>query len=114
MKKCRTIPTLKAAVAGDLSLCMPKRQLDNIVETLHALDKIAAGTANYDTLLYGVECKYYSARPDTDDKFEIKINSMHQMRSGCYAIGDGAGFTRSLAQAAAQGLMVADNILEEI
>lgn len=114
LKKCRTIPTLKAAVAGDLSLCMPKRQLDNIIETLHALDKIAAGTANYDTLLYGVECKYYSARPDTDNKFEIKINSMRSMRSGCYAIGDGAGFTRSLAQAAAQGLMVADNILEEI
>jgi uncharacterized FAD-dependent dehydrogenase len=112
LRKSRTVPTLKAAVAGDLSLCMPKRQLDNIIETLQALDKIAPGTANYDTLLYGVECKYYSARPLTDDKFEIKIdNSEH--KSGCYAIGDGAGFTRSLAQAAAQGLMVADNILQE-
>jgi uncharacterized FAD-dependent dehydrogenase len=114
LKKSRTIPTLKAAVAGDLSLCMPKRQLDNIIETLHALDKIAAGTANYDTLLYGVECKYYSARPLTDDKFEIKVNNIENSKSGCYAIGDGAGFTRSLAQAAAQGLMVADNILQEI
>lgn len=55
-------PTLNA-VAGDLSLCLPKRQLDNIVETLAALDKIAPGTMNYDTLLYGVECKYYSAVP---------------------------------------------------
>lgn len=101
-------PTLKSAVAGDLSLCMPKRQLDNIIETLHALDNIAQGTANYDTLLYGVECKYYSARPETTDKFEL-INM-----SNVYAVGDGAGFTRSLSQAAAQGLMVADNIISNM
>lgn len=96
-------PTL-TAVAGDLSLCLPKRQLDNIVETLRALDQIAPGTMNYDTLLYGVECKYYSARPDCKD-FEL---------DGCekiYAVGDGTGFTRSLSQAAAHGLYVADKIL---
>ena len=100
-----TRPTLDA-VPGDLSLCMPKRQIDNIIETLHALDRIAPGTANYNTLLYGVECKYYSARPLTDD-FEI---------DGCekiYAVGDGAGFTRSLSHAAAHGLYVADKILAE-
>ena len=98
-------PTLNA-VAGDLSLCLPKRQLDNIVETLAALDKIAPGTMNYDTLLYGVECKYYSARPDCTD-FEL---------DGCekiYAVGDGTGFTRSLSQAAAHGLYVADKILRD-
>lgn len=99
-----TRPTLDA-VAGDLSLCMPKRQLDNILETLHALDKVAPGTANSDTLLYGVECKYYSARPEADD-FEISG------RSGIFAIGDGAGFTRSLSQASANGLYVADKILK--
>lgn len=96
-------PTL-SAVPGDLSLCMPKRQLDNIVETLHALDQISPGTANYDTLLYGIECKYYSARPKCTD-FEI---------DGCpgiYAVGDGAGFTRSLSQASANGLYVADRII---
>lgn len=98
-------PTLKSAVAGDLSLCMPKRQLDNIIETLHALNNIASGTANYDTLLYGVECKYYSARPETTNKFELLE------MPNVYAVGDGAGFTRSLSQAAAQGLMVADNII---
>lgn len=98
-------PTLKA-VAGDLSLCMPKRQLDDIIETLYALDKVAPGTANSDTLLYGVECKYYSARPECED-FELK------KYKGCYAIGDGAGFTRSLSQAAAHGLYVADKILKE-
>ena len=95
-----THPTLDV-IPGDLSLCMPKRQLDNILETLHALDRIAPGTANHDTLLYGIECKYYSARPATKD-FEL---------AGCndiYAIGDGAGFTRSLSHAAAHGLYVAD------
>lgn len=100
LKQSTVRPTL-AAVPGDLSLCMPKRQLDNIMETLEALDKIAPGTANYDTLLYGIECKYYSARPESEN-FKIK---------GCkniYAIGDGAGFTRSLSQAAANGLYVAD------
>lgn len=97
-----TRPTLNA-VPGDLSLCLPKRQLDNIVETLHALDAVAPGTSNYDTLLYGIECKYYSARPECEN-FQIV---------GCpdlYAIGDGAGFTRSLSQAAANGLYVADLI----
>lgn len=102
MRACTTRPTLNA-VAGDLSLCLPKRQLDNIVETLHALDAIAPGTANYDTLLYGVECKYYSARPACEN-FEI------EGCKGIYAVGDGAGFTRSLSQAAANGLYIADLI----
>lgn len=91
------------AIPGDLSLCMPKRQLDNIIETLHALDKVAPGTANYDTLLYGVECKFYSARPKATN-FELDD------AKDIYAIGDGAGFTRSLSQAGANGLMVADII----
>lgn len=104
LKSSTTVPTLDA-VAGDLSLCMPKRQLDNIIETIYALDRIAPGTANHDTLLYGIECKYYSARPVAND-FEI------DGCDGIYAIGDGAGFTRSLAQAAANGIFVADKILK--
>lgn len=98
-------PTLNA-VAGDLSLCIPKRQLDNIIETIHQLDKIAPGTSNYDTLLYGVECKYYSARPKMNN-FEM------QNCSKIYACGDGAGITRSLAQAAANGLYLADIIADQ-
>jgi uncharacterized FAD-dependent dehydrogenase len=105
LKQSTTRPTLQA-VPGDLSLCVPKRQLDNIIDTLHALDKIAPGTANYDTLLYGVECKYYSARPKNDD---FMLDGMPKI----YAAGDGAGFTRSLSQAAANGLYVADKILRE-
>lgn len=106
LKASTVRPTLDA-VAGDLSLCMPKRQLDNIIETLHALDKIAPGTANYDTLLYGVECKFYSARPKCEN-FEL-VNAR-----GFYALGDGAGFTRSLSQAAANGLIVADILSKTI
>lgn len=102
LKQSSVRPTLDA-IPGDLSLCMPMRQLENIVETLQALDSIAPGTANYDTLLYGVECKYYSARPKAVD-FELDGTK------GIYALGDGAGFTRSLAQAAANGLIVADII----
>ena len=108
LKKSTVKPSLKGAVAGDLSLCLPKRQLDNIIETLHALDKIAPGTANYDTLLYGIECKYYSARPETDENFMLKG------KQGIYACGDGAGFSRSLAQAAAQGLLIADILLHQV
>lgn len=105
LRASTTAPTLDV-VPGDLSLCMPKRQLDNILETLHALDRVAPGTANHDTLLYGIECKYYSARPAAEG-FEL---------CGCpniYAVGDGAGFTRSLSHAAAHGLYVADRILEK-
>ncbi|MEA5012181.1 MAG: FAD-dependent oxidoreductase [Angelakisella sp.] len=102
LRQSTTIPTL-CAVPGDLSLCLPKRQLDNIIETLLQLDKVAPGTANHDTLLYGIECKYYSARPTCQD-FEIVGHP------GLFAIGDGAGFTRSLSQAAANGLYVADKL----
>ncbi len=103
LKASTTRPTLNA-VPGDLSLCLPKRQLDNIIETLYALDSVAPGTANYDTLLYGVECKYYSARPESED---FELSGLERV----YATGDGAGFTRSLSQAAANGLYVADKIL---
>jgi len=103
LRACTTVPTLDA-VPGDLSLCLPKRQLDNILETLDALDAIAPGTANHDTLLYGAECKYYSSRPRCED-FELCGHP------GFYAAGDGSGFTRSLSHAAANGLYVADKIL---
>lgn len=102
LSQSTTIPTLNAT-PGDLSLCMPKRQLDNIIETIYALDKIAPGTANRDTLLYGAECKYYSARP----KF---MNAEFEIAQDIYCIGDGASVTRSLSQAGAQGLYVADKI----
>lgn len=101
-----TRPTL-TATPGDLSLVLPKRHLDNIVEMIYALDKIAPGTANYDTLLYGVEVKFYSARLELTDELETTNKNM-------FAIGDGAGITRGLSQAGASGVHVARKILQRI
>ena len=82
------------------------RYAASIIDTLYALDKIAPGTANYDTLLYGVEAKFYSIKPDfIDDDFRITPN--------VFAIGDGAGITRGLAQAGANGLYVANAIINK-
>lgn len=95
------IPTLEA-FPGDLSIVMPYRALTNIIETLYALDKVAPGCANDDTLLYGCENKYYSIRPVHDGKFSII--------DGVYLIGDGSGITRGLSQSGAMGLFVGDEI----
>ncbi len=99
MEKCFTRPTLKAT-PGDLSLVIPKRQLDDIIEMIYALDKIAPGTANEDTLLYGVEVKFYNSKVEVDENLETKM-------PGLYALGDGSGVTHSLSQASACGVHVA-------
>ena len=107
MKQSTVRPTLTAAVPGDLSLTLPKRQLDNIIEMIYQLDKIAPGTANYDTLLYGAEVKFYSARLELDENLETKL-------PGFFAAGDGAGVTRGLAQAGASGVQAARAISERL
>ena len=99
MRKCFTKPTLKAT-PGDLSLVLPKRQLDDIVEMIYALDKIAPGTANEDTLLYGVEVKFYNSKVSVDNNLETAVD-------GLYILGDCSGVTHSLSQAAASGIYVA-------
>lgn len=106
LSKSFTKPTLKAT-PGDLSLVLPKRHLDNIIEMIYALDRIAPGTANDDTLLYGVEVKFYSARLVLTKKLETKLQNI-------FAIGDGAGVTRGLSQAGASGVYVARTILARI
>jgi len=98
MSKSFTRPTLKAT-PGDLSLVLPKRQLDDIIEMIYALDKIAPGTANEDTLLYGVEVKLYNSKVEVDNNLESKIK-------GLYVLGDGSGVTHSLSQASASGVYV--------
>lgn len=97
-------PTLKAT-PGDLSLVLPKRILDGIIEMVYALDKVAPGTANDDTLLYGVEVKFYNMEVDINENLE----SCH---SGLYIIGDGSGITHSLSHASASGVHVARSIIE--
>lgn len=97
-------PTLKAT-PGDLSLVMPKRILDGIIEMIYALDKIAPGTANDDTLLYGVEVKFYNMEVDLDEHLETN-------HKGLYIIGDCSGVTHSLSHASASGVHVAREILK--
>ena len=99
-------PTL-AATPGDLSLVLPKRILDGIIEMIYALDKIAPGTANDDTLLYGVEVKFYNMEVELDHNLESKYK-------GLYIIGDGSGVTHSLSHASASGVYVARHIAENI
>lgn len=99
-------PTLNAT-PGDLSLVLPKRILDDIIEMIYALDKIAPGTANDDTLLYGVEVKFYNMEVDVNKDMETKLYS------GLYIIGDGSGITHSLSHASASGVHVARCICRE-
>jgi len=99
-------PTL-TATPGDLSLVLPKRHLDNIIEMIYALDHVAPGTANDDTLLYGVEVKFYSARLKLTNELETEKTNM-------FAIGDGAGITRGLSQASASGIHVARIITKRL
>ena len=95
-------PTLQAT-PGDLSLVLPKRILDGIIEMIYALDKVAPGTANDDTLLYGVEVKFYNMEVEVSEKLESRYN-------GLYIIGDGSGITHSLSHASASGVHVARDI----
>ena len=101
------IPTLKDAVPGDLSLVFPHRIMVDIIEMLYALDKVTPGIASDETLLYGVEVKFYSNSVVIDKNFETSVR-------GLYSIGDGASVTRGLQQASANGLSVADSIMEKI
>ncbi len=96
-------PTLNAT-PGDLSLVLPKRILDGIVEMIYALDKVAPGTANDDTLLYGVEVKFYNMEVEVNEKL------MSKKYEGLYIIGDGSGITHSLSHASASGVLVAREI----
>ncbi|MBO7683021.1 MAG: FAD-dependent oxidoreductase, partial [Clostridia bacterium] len=105
MKESTTVPTLKAT-PGDLSLVLPKRILDGIIEMIYALDKIAPGTANDDTLLYGVEVKFYNMEVELDENLET-------CHKGLFVIGDGSGVTHSLSHASASGVYVARHILEK-
>jgi uncharacterized FAD-dependent dehydrogenase len=98
-------PTL-SATPGDLSLVLPKRILDGIIEMIYALDNIAPGMANDDTLLYGVEVKFYNMEVELDENLETK-------HKGLYVIGDGSGVTHSLSHASASGVYVARKIAEE-
>ena len=107
LKEGFTKPTLKEAVPGDLGLVLPYNFMKSLIEMIEALNHVSPGIASDHTLFYGVEAKFYSARPEVNDKFETKIN-------GLYVAGDGAGLTRGLAQAEANGVWVARDIVNSL
>ena len=100
-------PTLKEAVPGDLGLVLPYNTMKSICEMIEALNHVTPGIASEHTLFYGVEAKFYSKRPEISNNFETKIK-------GLYVGGDGAGLTRGLAQAGANGVFVARDIISKI
>ncbi len=107
LKKSTTIPTMKNAVPGDLSYVLPHRYLVSIIEALKAFDNVAPGLYSKNTLLYGVECKFYSSKVQVNDNFETSVKNL-------YTIGDGAGITRGLMQASVTGIVVARDIINKI
>ena len=107
LKKSTTEPTLATAVPGDLSFVLPHRHLTSIIEALRAFDNIAPGLYSNNTLLYGVEVKFYSSTIQVDSHFATALE-------GFYAIGDGAGVTRGLMQASVTGVVVARDIAEKL
>ena len=104
MAKGLVQPTLKEATPGDLSLVLPYRHLINILEMLEAMDRIIPGVNSRNTLLYGVEVKFYSSRLQLNKALESQIHNL-------FAAGDGAGLTRGLTQASASGMYVGQEIL---
>ena len=105
MKRNTVVPTLKSAVAGDITFALGYRTMTDILEFIRALDKIIEGFANPDNLLYGPEIKFYSNQISIDSNFETNIK-------GLYSIGDGGGMTRGLMMASCSGVQMA-RILEK-
>jgi uncharacterized FAD-dependent dehydrogenase len=105
LRRSTVQPTLTGATPGDLSFVLPFRHLRDILDMLEALDALSPGVNARDTLLYGVEVKFYSARPQLDQGLQTEVENL-------YAIGDGAGITRGLVQASASGVLAARSILD--
>ena len=108
LKESFVTPTLKEAIPGDLGLALPYNTMKSIIEMVEALDKVTPGIASEHTLFYGVEAKFYSARPEVKKTFET------EKVKGLYVGGDGAGITRGLAQAGANGIIIARNIIRSM
>ncbi len=106
LNKLSYTPTLKDAVPGDLSYVLPSRIVTALLETFDELEKVCPGISGRDTILYGVEVKFYSAKIEVD-------NNLQTSYKGVYAIGDGAGITRGLMQASISGVIAARNILKK-
>ena len=104
LERNTVVPTLKSAVAGDITFALGYRTMTDILQFIRNLDKVVEGFANPDNLLYGPEIKFYSNKIDIDEKLETSVK-------GLYSIGDGGGLTRGLMMASAAGVQTARNIV---
>ena len=107
IKQGKVEPTLKSATPGDLSFALPFRHLTGLIEMLMAMDKLTPGVASPDTLMYGIEVKFYSFRPKLSSCLETEVRNM-------FAVGDGTGVSRGLVQASASGLVAAVEIMRRV
>ena len=104
MSHCLVQPTLKEATPGDISYVLPYRHLSGILEMLEAMDRLAPGVASRHTLLYAVEAKFYSSKPKLSPQLETEVRNL-------FAVGDGAGVSRGIVQAAASGIVAAREVV---
>jgi len=107
LERNSVVPTLKSAVAGDITFALGYRTMTDILQFIRNLDKVVEGFANPDNLLYGPEIKFYSNKIDIDNNFETSIE-------GLYSIGDGGGLTRGLMMASCAGVQTARNIISKL
>ncbi|MFR5890863.1 MAG: NAD(P)/FAD-dependent oxidoreductase, partial [Lachnospiraceae bacterium] len=92
-------PTLKDAVAGDITAAMPYRAMINIINFIQAVDHVVPGFASTETLLYSPELKFYSNRVKMDEDFNTNVK-------GLYCLGDSSGWTRGLMMASVMGVLM--------
>ena len=92
-------PTLKDAVAGDITAAMPYRTMINIINFIQAMDHVVPGFASTETLLYSPELKFYSNRIKMDENFNTNVKGLH-------CLGDSSGWTRGLMMASVMGVLM--------
>ena len=107
LKTNKVKPTLKSAVAGDITFALGYRTMTDILEFIRSMDKIVEGFANPENLLYAPEIKFYSNKVVIDNNFETSVK-------GLYSLGDGGGMTRGLMMASASGVQMARNLLDKV
>lgn len=99
-------PTLKDAVAGDITAAMPYRAMTNIIEFIRMMDEVVPGFASDETLLYSPELKFYSNKVRMDENLNTNIHGLH-------CLGDSSGWTRGLMMASSMGVLMGRKLMEQ-
>ena len=105
----RVTPSYRPGVRfGDLSTCLPGFVCDALREALPQLDEKIHGFADPDAVLTAVESRSSSpVRILRDETYQSVLR-------GLYPCGEGAGYAGGIMSAAADGMRVAESVLEEL